>query len=56
MEGPKNAGLVKIYQKEQNLMVVIRAWKSLTIDFSKDFVANSKGDSLQKSNIVWNLL
>ena len=53
LEGPKNAGLRKNIPEGTKLNSCTLLGECLTIDFSKEFIENSKGDSLQKSNIIY---
>lgn len=53
IEGPKNAGLRRNIPEGAKLNGCVLLGECLTIDFSKEFIENSKGDSLQKSNIIY---
>lgn len=53
IEGPKNAGLRKNIPEGAKLNSSILIGECLTLDFSKEFIENAKGDALQKSNIIY---
>lgn len=56
IDGPKNAGLRKNIPEGTKLNGCILLGECLTIDLSKEFILNSKGDSLQKSNIIYTIV
>ena len=56
IEGPKNQGLRKNIPEGTKLNGTYLLGECLTIDLSKEFIKNSKGDSLQKSNIIYALV
>ena len=56
IEGPKNEGLRKNIPEGTKLNGCILLGECLTIDLSKEFILNSKGDSLQKSNIIYSIV
>ena len=53
IEGPKNAGLRKNIPEGTKLNSTTLLGECLTLDFSKEFIENAKGDALQKSNIIY---
>ena len=53
IEGPKNAGLRKNIPEGAKLNGCVLLGECLTLDFSKEFIENAKGDALQKSNIIY---
>ena len=53
LEGPKNSGLRKNIPEGTKLNGCIFMGGCLTVDFSKELIENSKGDSFQKSNIIY---
>lgn len=56
IEGPKNAGLRKNIPEGAKLNSATLIGECLTLDFSKDLIENSKGDALQKSNIIYSII
>lgn len=56
IEGPKNAGLRKNIPEGTKLNSSTLIGECLTLDFSKEFIDNAKGDSLQKSNIIYTIV
>lgn len=56
IEGPKNAGLRKNIPEGTKLNSSTLLGECLTLDFSKEFIENSKGDALQKSNIIYSII
>ncbi len=56
IEGPKNAGLRKNIPEGTKLNSSTLIGECLTLDFSKEFIDNAKGDALQKSNIIYSII
>ena len=56
IDGPKNKELRKNIPEGTKLNSSLLIGESLTLDFSNEFIANSKGDSLQKSNIIYSIV
>lgn len=53
IEGPKNDSLRKNIPEGTKLNSTFLLGECLVVDFSKEFIENSKGDALQKSNIIY---
>ena len=56
IEGPKNENLRKNIPEGTKLNGTFLLGECLVVDFSKEFLENSKGDALQKSNIIYSIV
>ncbi len=56
IEGPKNDNLRKNIPEGTKLNGTFLLGECLVVDFSKEFLENSKGDALQKSNIIYSIV
>lgn len=56
IEGPKNENLIRIIPEGTTLKNATLLGECLTLNFSKEFINNAKGDALSKSNIIYSII
>lgn len=56
IEGPKNDALRRIIPEGTTLKNATLVGECLALNFSKEFIDNSTGDALSKSNVIYSII